>query len=232
MAEEEATTDNKTTQEPDLETKLKEEIRLRQYTEEVLDSRQQELETQESENVQLRKKIEQLKKELAETQNQLSEARSQCKTKGKQLQDAKDQIFQLQPQRKDITDSEAHDMYKSLVGNVQRWVENRMKPILEDFDSNRLKSRPNPTQATRLLTLLRESAKRCIMIDQADEYHVMAIIMNYLWHAFFARTFYCPLDETDGDATLTWIDELENSMSKLPRGEPWIFACRVRTLLR
>ncbi|KAI9163216.1 hypothetical protein HJFPF1_04817 [Paramyrothecium foliicola] len=194
----------------ELEAKLKEEIRLRQYTEEVLDSRQQELENQESENTQLRKKLEHLQKEL-------SEARAQSKTKTKQLQDAKDQIFQMQPQRKDITDTEAHDMYKSLVGSVQRWVENRLKAILDDFETNRLRTRPSPVQATRFLSLLRESAKRCIMIDQADEYHVMAIIMNYIWHALYSKSFYCPLDDTEDNATLLWLDQLESSMSRLPR---------------
>jgi flagellar biosynthesis GTPase FlhF len=219
MAQDEPPSENPSSVETDYKKKFQEEVRLRQYTEEVLDSRQQELEVQEAENAQLRKKIEQLKKELAESQGQLSDARSQCRTKGKQLQDAKDQIFQLQPQRKDITDSEAQDMYKGLLGNIQRWVENRLKSTFEDFDSNRLRARPDPSQASRFLLLLRESAKRCIMIDQADEHHVMAIIMNYVWHAFFAKTFYCPLEEGDGDSTLSWIDELEGSMSRLPRGE-------------
>jgi cell division septum initiation protein DivIVA len=212
MAQDDTPINESSPETPDLEVKLKEETRLRQYTEQVLDSRQQELESQESENSRLRKKIESLQKEL-------NESRGQVKTKAKQLQDAKDQIFQLQPHKKDITDSEAHDLYKSLVGNVQRWVENRLKSILDDFEGDRLRTRPAPSLASRLLSLLRESAKRCIMIDQADEYHIMAIIMNYLWHAFFSKSFYCPLDDGDNDGTLSWIDGLESSMSRLPRGK-------------
>ena len=64
-----------------LEAKLSDEIRLRRFTEGVLDSRQQELEKQESENARLTKKLEALQKELAETQIQLTEARNQSKTK-------------------------------------------------------------------------------------------------------------------------------------------------------
>ncbi|KEY65231.1 hypothetical protein S7711_08769 [Stachybotrys chartarum IBT 7711] len=201
----------------DLEAKLNDEIRLRRFTEGVLDSRQQELEAQEIENAQLKKKLEALQKELAETQTQLTEARNQSKTKTKQLQDAKEQIFTLQSPRKDITESEAHEGYKVLLGGIQRWVENRMGPIIEDFDAGRLRARPSPVQATRFVSLLKEPAKRCVNIDNSDEYHVMAVIMNYIWIVFFSKSFYCPLDESDSDNTLMWMEELESTMGRLPR---------------
>ncbi|KAH7316593.1 hypothetical protein B0I35DRAFT_409779 [Stachybotrys elegans] len=197
-------------EEPSLEAKLSDEIRLRRFTEHVLDSRQQELEKQENLNAQLSKKVEALEKELAE-------ARNQAKNKNKQFQDAKDQIFTLQAPRKDITESEASEAYTSLLRNIQRWAENRMKPILDDFDAGRLRARPSPVQATRFVSLLREPAKRCVNISEADEYHVMAVIMNYVWVVFFSKSFYCPLDDSDSDATLMWIEEIESTMSRLPR---------------
>ncbi|KAF7553014.1 hypothetical protein G7046_g7226 [Stylonectria norvegica] len=200
-----------------LESKLTDEVHLRRFTEDVLDSRQQELEIQETAKKQLSNKLEALKKELAETQRQLAEARIQSKSKTKQLQDAKDQIFHLQPPRKDVTESEARDAYKNLCGNVQRWVENRLKGILDDLDFGRLQSRPVPSQAARFIALIREPAKRCVSVDQSDEYHVMAAIMYYLWLALFSKSFYCPLDDTANDGTLMWIDELESTMSRLPR---------------
>lgn len=202
-----------------LQTRLADEVRLRQFTEDVLDSRQQELESQEMQNQQLSKDLEAIRKELSDTQSQLAEARGQVRAKTKHLQDAKDQIFRLQPQRKDITESEAQDYYRNLCGNVQRWVENRLKPMLDDLDLGRLRTRPGPIQATRFVSLLREPSKRCINIDESDEHHVIAVIMNYLWLAFFAKSFYCPLDDTDADATVMWIDELESTMSRLSRGE-------------
>ncbi|CAM1502084.1 Fc.00g040680.m01.CDS01 [Cosmosporella sp. VM-42] len=217
MGQEESKFQELSSEKAALETKLADEIHLRRFTEVVLDSRQQELESQETEKDHLSKKMDALKKELADTQRQLAEARIQNKTKTKQLQDAKDQIFRLQPRRKDITESEAQDAYKTLCGNVQRWVENRLKGILDDLDSGRLRTRPIPPQATRFITLIRESAKRYLGVDQSDEHHVMAAIMNYLWLVLFSKSFYCALDDGDGDRTLTWINELESTMSQQPR---------------
>lgn len=191
-----------------LETKLADEMNLRRFTETVLDSRQEELESQES----------LLKTQLADAQRQLAEARSQTKAKSKQLQDARDQIFRLQPPRNDITEAEAREAYKSLCGNVQRWAENRLKGALEDLDLGRLKTRPPPPQAARFVGLIREPSRRCLSVDQSDEYHVVGVIMNYLWLVLFSKSFYCPLDDSNADGTVRWIDELESTMSRLPRG--------------
>ncbi|KAH7020001.1 hypothetical protein EDB80DRAFT_213407 [Ilyonectria destructans] len=190
-----------------LETKLADEMNLRRFTETVLDSRQEELESQET----------LLKTQLADAQRQLAEARSQTKAKSKQLQDARDQIFRLQPPRNDITEAEAREAYKSLCGNVQRWAENRLKGALEDLDHGRLKTRPAPPQAARFVGLIREPSRRCLSVDQSDEYHVVGVIMNYLWLVLFSKSFYCPLDDSSADGTVRWIDELESTMSRLPR---------------
>ena len=203
-----------------LETKLAEEEQLRRFTEHVLDSRQQELESHEMENKRVLKQLESVKKELSETQKQLIKARNQSKAKTKQLQDAKDQIFRLQPRRNDITESEAQEAYKGLCENVQRWVENRLQPILDDLESGRLpRSCPGGAQASRFASFIREPARRCLSAYQSDEHHIIAVIMYYLWAAFFAKSFYCPLDGSDDNDSLAWIDELERTMSKLPRGK-------------
>ncbi|KAF5011089.1 hypothetical protein FDECE_2771 [Fusarium decemcellulare] len=210
-------TPNEVSEKTMLENKLADETHLRRFTENVLDSRQQEIESRESEKSELSAKMEELKKELANTQKQLAESRSQTKIKAKQLQDAKDQIFRLQPNRKDITEAEAREAYKNLVGNVQRWVENRVKDVIDDLEHGRLRTRPIPPDASRFVSLLREQSRKHLNVDQSDEYHVMSIIMNYLYLALFSKSFYCPLDDTDEDGTLMWIDELENTMSRLPR---------------
>ncbi|PHH65263.1 hypothetical protein CDD81_3122 [Ophiocordyceps australis] len=217
MTHKESKLSTTTPQKPVLETQLADEMRLRRFTEEVLDSRQEELEQQEHESKKLGKKLETLQKELAETQRQLSEARSQAKAKAKQLQDAKEQIFRLQPRRKDITEAEAQEAYKKLCGNVQRWVENRLPPVIDELEAGRLRSKPPAAQAARLVSLIREPARRSLSAHQSDEHHVIAIIMYYLWLSFFAKSFYCRLDSSDNDATLAWIDGLESAMSKLPR---------------
>ncbi|KAM0439557.1 hypothetical protein ACHAPT_000648 [Fusarium lateritium] len=215
---------------PDLKTKLADETHLRRFTENVLDSRQQEIENRETEKSKLSAKMEALEKKLANTQKQLSESRKDTKSKTKQLQDAQEQIFRLQPNRKDITDTEAREAYKNLVGNVQRWVENRVKDILEDLEYGRLKSRAVPPEASRFVALLREQSRRCLNADQSDEYHIMGAIMNYLYLALFSKSFYCPLDDTPEDGTLMWIDELQSTMSRLPRDEAQCREWRSETL--
>ncbi|KAJ4323013.1 hypothetical protein N0V84_004545 [Fusarium piperis] len=217
-------------QSPDLKTKLADETHLRRFTENVLDSRQQEIENRESEKGKLSAKVEALEKKLASAQKQLSESRRETKTKAKQLQDAQEHIFRLQPDRKDITETEAREAYKNLVGNVQRWVENRVKDILEDLESGRLKSRTVPPEASRFVALLREQSRRCLNADQSDEYHIMGAIMNYLYLALFSKSFYCPLDDTEEDGTLMWLDELQSTMSRLPRDEAQCREWRSETL--
>ncbi|KAI8722115.1 hypothetical protein NCS52_00354600 [Fusarium sp. LHS14.1] len=219
-----------TPQSPDLKTKLTNETHLRRFTENVLDSRQQEIENRETEKSKLSAKVEALEKKLASAQKQLSESRRETKTKAKQLQDAQEQIFRLQPNRKDITETEAREAYKNLVGNVQRWVENRVKDILEDLESGRLKSRTVPPEASRFVALLREQSRRCLNADQSDEYHIMGAIMNYLYLALFSKSFYCPLDDTEEDGTLMWLDELQSTMSRLPRDEAQCREWRSETL--
>lgn len=197
-------------------SRLVDEVKLRRFTETVLDHRQQELESQ---HRQMSSKLDTLKNELARTQRQLADACSQNKTTGKQLQEAKDHIFRLQPQRSDVTEAEAREGYKNLCGSVQRWVENRMSGVLDDLEEGRLSTRAAPSQASaRFVGLLREASRRCIGVDQSDEYHVIGVIMNYLWLAVFSKSFYAPLDDTPADDTLMWIDELEKQMSRLSRG--------------
>lgn len=200
-----------------MQSKLADEAQLRRFTEEVLDSRQQEIESREDEKHQLAIELSFLKKELIDAQWQLAEARNLNKSKMKLLQEAQDQIFRLQPRRKDITEAEAQQAYRCLCSNVERWVNHRLKAIL-DLDIPQLAARPISTQATRLVQLIRSPAKRYLDVDQTDEHHIISAIMNYLYLFIFSKSFYCPLDDNTSDRTLKWVNELETAMSRLPRG--------------
>ena len=197
---------------------LLEEVRLRKFTEQVLDARQKELQSKEKESKELSRRVASLKKQLAEAQFQLSQSQEQVKTAEQQFAEARNQIFRLQPQRKVITESEAIEGFKQLCSSVQRWVENRMRGILDDLEGGRVRGRPSPAQSSRLVAFLREAAKPCIDVEQSDEYHVCAVVMHCLWLVFFAKSFYCSLDDTEDDATLTWINELSTSMSRHGKG--------------
>ncbi|KAF9765643.1 hypothetical protein IL306_002063 [Fusarium sp. DS 682] len=191
-------------QTPGLQDKLASETHLRRFTENVLDSRQQEIENRETEKGQLAVEVETLRRQLAVTQRQLAEAQ--------------DQIFRLQPRRRDVTETEAREAYKTLFGNVQRWVENRAAYAIEDLEVGRFTARASSPEGLRLVTLLREQSRRCLSVAQSDEFHITGVIMNYLHATLFSKSFYCPLDDTESDGTSRWIDELESTMSRLPRG--------------
>ncbi|KAL7923466.1 hypothetical protein ACQKWADRAFT_50004 [Trichoderma austrokoningii] len=193
--------------------KLEDEVRLRQFTEEVLDSRQEELEVQEKENSKLSKKLELLQQELKEAQSQLAQARIQSH----KAEETTNQSTRSSPRRRDITEIEAQEAYKSLCENVKRWVEYRIRPVLDDLARGQFRRQPTPAQSTRFISLMREPATSCLNVWHSDEYHFTAIIMQYLWLVFFAKSFYCPLDDADGETTAAFIDELENAISKLPR---------------
>ncbi|OTA05700.1 hypothetical-protein [Trichoderma parareesei] len=197
--------------------KLEDEVRLRHFTEEVLDSRQEELEVQERENSVLSKKLESLQQELKEAQRQLALARSQSNKKDKAAEGPKEQNTRPSSRRKDITEAEAQEAYRALCDNVQRWVEQRIRPVLDDLASGHFRCQPSPPQSTRFVSLLREPATSCLNVWHSDEYHFMALIMQYLWLVFFSRSFYCPLDDGDGETTAAWIDDLESAIAKLPR---------------
>lgn len=198
----------------DDKSKLEDEVRLRQFTEEVLDSRQEELGIQEKENSKLSKKLELLQQELKEAQSQLAQAR----THPNKAEESKNQGIRSSPRRRDITELEAQEAYQSLCENVRRWVEYRIRPVLDDLARGHFRCQPTPAQSTRFVSLLREPETSCLNVWHSDEYHFTAIIMQYLWLVFFAKSFYCPLDDGDGETTAAWIDELESAISKLPRG--------------
>ncbi|KAM0456030.1 hypothetical protein ACHAPV_007580 [Trichoderma viride] len=197
----------------DDKSKLEDEVRLRQFTEEVLDSRQEELEVQEKENSNLSKKLELLQQELKEAQSQLAQARTQPN----KAEESKNQGTRSSPRRRDITEIEAQETYQNLCESVKRWVEYRIRPVLDDLASGHFRCQPTPAQSTRFVSLMREPATSCLNVWHSDEYHFTAIIMQYLWLVFFAKSFYCPLDDGDGETTAAWIDELESAVAKLPR---------------
>ncbi|KAF4435406.1 hypothetical protein F53441_13508 [Fusarium austroafricanum] len=200
---EDTTTKQGSSHTPALQDRLASETHLRRFTENVLDSRQQEIENRETEKGKLAVQVESLRRQLASTQRQLAEAQ--------------DQIFRLQPRRRDITETEAREAYKTLVGNVQRWVENRAAYGIEDLEIGRLNARAASPEGLRLVTLLREQSRRCLSVAQSDEFHITGVIMNYLHLTLFSKSFYCPLDDAEDDGTSRWIDELEITMSRLPR---------------
>jgi hypothetical protein len=211
----------------DFEARLYREIELRMFAEDVVDDRQRELEDIESENERLSDDRNNLTAEVLGLREQLDDLRQRFKeteqygqTTAQQLKDARDHIFRLQPRRREITETEAQEAFKNLFDKVQRWVQNRLTPILDELDGGVLKNRPvHMENANRLLSLVREPAKHCFTTNESDEYHIIALIMQYLCSHLFNKSFYCPLESKSGERTAEFIDEIVLAMRQLPRGE-------------
>lgn len=192
---------------------LRTERIVRQYTEKVLDYRQMELETAELGNKRLLERLGHLSRESSELKAQLLETRDQLKAKNKDLKHVRTHGPRLQAKRNDITEAEAKEAYRSLCDKVQRWVQDRLPTTLDLLFSGKMK-KPSAAQSANLLTLVREPGKSCLAVHESEEYHVTAAIMYYLWLTVFSKPFYCPLDDSGDNSTLTWIAGIERSMAK------------------
>lgn len=182
-----------------LEERLKDEKHRREWADHVLGEREEELSSQEA-------ALQAKETELAKTKQDLSRAR--------------DHIFQLQPRRTEITETEAAAAFNDLYLGVKRWVQNRLDPILADLDDGRLNDRGPVPYRGKLLSLVRSEARGCFEVDQSDEYHIIACVWEFLAYHLFERAFYCPLDgSAAGNETINFLNSTCDAMKKLPRGQ-------------
>jgi myosin heavy subunit len=186
----------------------------------TLDFRQEELQRQERKAKEAGQELQLCKNELKGHKEQITRLQKEKKQAQEQLDDARNHIFQLQPRRIDITETEARELFDSLYNGVQRWVSNRLDKILDMLEEGQLQTcRLDANTATSLLALASAQAMQNIDCDQSDEYVITAIIMQFLHQSFFERRFYCPLvvDGQEQDA-IAIIDTVENLMRTIPRG--------------
>jgi hypothetical protein len=221
--------------------------------EDTLDYRQKELERQEGK----RKKAEQqsqvyktdmekykaevaqlkqnTEKRTAQLQKKLAERQQGEQTALKQLEDARNHIFRLQPRRTDITEIEANELFNDLFNNIQRWAANRLEKILDMQEDGRLRGRTFPREAARkVLQLTSARGMQSNKWDGSDEFQIIAIIMRFLCRSFFDRVFYCPLTaegQQNINDTTTIISRVEQLMKALPRGNIYLLLQRAQQLI-
>ncbi|KAL8409416.1 hypothetical protein RB594_007736 [Gaeumannomyces avenae] len=141
--------------------------------------------------------LEESRKELKTKDDDLEESRKELKTKDddlkearKELEATRDHVFRLQPRRADLTEDEAIASFTGLRQAVVYLVRNRLKPALEALNSGRLLScRPVPDQAEAFKDLIKDAAKNSLRVAGADEYHVIAVVMEFLHKEIFAKPF-------------------------------------------
>lgn len=167
------------------------DTQLFDYLNEALDSRQEE--------------IHDLERKLAQAQEELSRAQ--------------DHIFRLQPQRIEITESEATRRFEAIISQTTTWVMNMLDPILQDLDSGVLEDLIPPKRGgERIFSLMHDAAKDNYRIQDSDEYHFVAIIMQYLLQHILDRPFYCsPTEDPRENGEKLFIDGVFAAMVRLPR---------------
>jgi hypothetical protein len=134
----------------------------------------------------------------------------------KDLRDAHDFIFSLQPRREQITESEAAAEFKCLCMMVENWVETNMGDEIhaKGIIKQRVIQAPTIRRFLMLVSLSGEEASRC---PETDVYNVITAIMKFLYFEIFAKDFYCPVEE--GGAN--FLNSIYTSMKNLEprRGE-------------
>ncbi|KAF8862454.1 hypothetical protein BDZ45DRAFT_203481 [Acephala macrosclerotiorum] len=147
---------------------------------------------------------------LEVSDTQCRELTSQVKQLQKDLQDAHDFIFALQPRRPIITPAQAAEDYKSLCLNVENWVQTTLCDVL---DKRRipLSKDISPEQVEMFLGLISPAGWSAFQTPDSDEYNIIAAIMSFLCREIFDRGFWCPME----DGSLNMLDSIENSMRNL-----------------
>jgi hypothetical protein len=110
----------------------------------------------------------------------------------KELRDAHDFIFSLQPKREQITESEAAAEFRSLGRTIEDWVETNLGDDLHDRSI--LKQRIHASHIRRFLMCVSSPGQEASRCPDTDVYNVIAAIMKFLCIEIFDKDFYCPVE--------------------------------------
>lgn len=134
------------------------------------------------------------------------------------LEEAHSLIFSLQPSQPPMTETEAARDFKTLLTSVEQWVDTKIS-----LSSNRSWSVPEQKAATMLLDLVTAQGRSAFICPGTDEYNIIAVIMRFLYNAFFSTDFYGPLS----GPYKSFLTRIEHNMCQLepPRGKQYAFTC-------
>lgn len=127
----------------------------------------------------------------------------------KDLTDAQDFIFSLQPRQTGITESDATTEYNSLCGMIQQWVENNVADALYERQMHRGSIYLHP--AKELLELISKPGREAFVHLDTDEYNIVSAIMRFICLEIFDKPFYCPVEE----GTVKILSSVEKAMRNM-----------------
>ncbi|KAL5338309.1 hypothetical protein BJX70DRAFT_206201 [Aspergillus crustosus] len=134
------------------------------------------------------------------------------------LHEAQDFLFSLQPRLQTLTEAEAVEEYQSLCASIEDWVDQKLADSLEEMTvagELRMKDIQN------LMELIPGLGKTAFITRGTDVDNIQAAILRFLTDAVFSQDFYCPLARHERE----FVTAVERSMRTLqPRRD--IRTCR------
>jgi GAF domain-containing protein len=143
------------------------------------------------------------------SQNECEILRAQVLELRKNLQDAQDFIFSLQPRQQKLTETEAAEDFYTLCGSIEEWVDSKFGEALDGRILTKEKVLSEPL--TKLLSLIPHPGKEAFKYPGTDEYNITAAILQFLCNEIFNKEFYCPI----GDREIEFMVSVEKSMRNI-----------------
>jgi len=153
---------------------------------------------------------------LEESERKCEILLSEVKELRKNLNDAQDFIFSLQPLRDKITESQATAEFSSLCKSVEEWVQTNLSDPL--YEKHLIKEKVTlGVPAKEFISILSRSSIEAFRCQDTDDYNVVSGIMKFLCRGIFEPDFYCPVDR----GAIEFLKSLEKSIANLEprRGE-------------
>lgn len=150
---------------------------------------------------------------LTASQNECEMLRTQVFELQKNLQDAQDFIFTLQPRRQKLTETEAAADFNTLCGSIEELVDRKLGEALDDMILTKEKSL-SFLRSEKLLSLIPSPGKEAFKYPETDKYNITAAILQFLCQEIFNEEFYCPF----GSRELEFMVSVERSMRNLEPG--------------
>jgi hypothetical protein len=163
-----------------------------------------------------------IKEQFEASQTECEILRNQVLELQKNLHDAQDFIFSLQPRQQRITESEAAVEFHSLCGSVEEWVQTKLGDALEDMTLSKERG-PLGQPAKVLLSLISQPGREAFRCPETDEYNIIAVVMRFICNRILDKDFYCPIEK----GGMEFLNTIEKSMRNLEprRGESFLFPC-------
>jgi hypothetical protein len=126
----------------------------------------------------------------------------------KELTEAHDFIFSLQPRTNQVTETEVAADFQSLCQGVEEWVETKLGDHIHDGS---LTKGFDYSHAKRFLNYVSLPGQEAFAIPDTDEYNISGAIMRFLCTEILCKDFYVDIEK----GAMNYLNGLMTSMGNL-----------------